>query len=244
MTDRTDLPTSPQHATHDRVLISALAAREADLTPDERSTARMLVADCAECRDLLADLLTLATAIPAAAIPTRPRDFTLTAADAARLRPAGWRRLIGFFGSAGDRFTRPLAVGLTTMGLVGLLVAALPNGLGGGSTSAVLSTVGNAVGGQAAPAPAPSSAPYQTEGLELDPGAAASPEGDGGLFSGAEDTATGSDRLRDNETLAAEAPSQDDRAGLSVLGVVAGALLILGFGLFALRWTARRLGDS
>lgn len=243
MTERTQQPTSPQHATHDRVLIAALATREADLTGDERSTARTLIADCAECRDLLADLLTLATVIPAAAIPTRPRDFTLTAADAARLRPAGWRRLVGFVGSARDGFTRPLAVGLTTMGLVGLLVSALPIGLGGGATSAVLSTVGNAVGGQAAPAAAPSSAPYRTEGLESDPGAAASPEGDGGLFSGAEDTAT-VDRQRDNESLAADASIRDDRTGLSVLGVVAGALLILGCGLFALRWTARRLGDS
>jgi hypothetical protein len=204
----------------------------------------MLVADCVECRDLLADILSLAAAVPTAAIPPRPRDFTLTPADAARLRPAGWRRLIGFFGSARDGFTRPLAVGLTTMGLVGLLVAALPSGLGGGATSAVPSTVGSAIGGQAAPAAAPSSAPYQTEGLELDPGAAASPEGDGGLFSGAEDTATGSDRQRDAEMLAADASIRDDRTGLSVLGVMAGALLILGIGLFALRWTARRLGDS
>ena len=244
MTERTDQPTSPQHATHDRVLISALATREADLTGDERSTARTLIEDCAECRDLLADILSLAAAVPTAAVPPRPRDFRLTPADAARLRPAGWRRLIGFFGSARDGFTRPLAVGLTTMGLVGLIVASLPSGLGGGASSGVLSTVGNAVGGQAAPAAAPSSAPYQTEGLVLDPGAASSPEGDGGLFSGAEDTATAGDRQRDAESLAAEASFRDDRTGLSVLGVVAGALLIAGFGLFALRWTARRLGDS
>ncbi|MGP1674083.1 MAG: hypothetical protein ACTS8Z_02580 [Candidatus Limnocylindrales bacterium] len=244
MTDRTDLPTSPQHASHDRVLISSLASREADLTHDERSTARTLIADCAECRDLLADIASLAAAVPTAAIPARSRDFRLTAADAARLRPGGWRRLIGFIGSARDGFTRPLALGLTTMGLTGLLVATLPSVMGGAASSAVLSTVGNAVGGQAAPAPAPSFAPYQTEGLELDPGAAASAEGDGGLFSGAGDTATGIDRASDNERLAAEGAIRDDRTGLSVLGVVAGALLILGFGLFALRWTARRLGDS
>jgi hypothetical protein len=36
---------------------------------------------------------------------------------------------------------------------------------------------------------------------------------------------------------------RDDASGLSILLVVAGSLLIVGLGLFALRWSARRFGS-
>ncbi|MGH2477293.1 MAG: hypothetical protein ACRDIL_18690, partial [Candidatus Limnocylindrales bacterium] len=77
MTERTDFPISPPpHATHDRVLIAALAVRPGDLRTDEDDAARTLIADCADFRDLLADLTALASAVPTAATPARPRDFT------------------------------------------------------------------------------------------------------------------------------------------------------------------------
>jgi hypothetical protein len=71
-------------------------------------------------------------------VSPRPRDFTLTAADAERLRVRGWRRLLSAIGSTHDVFSRPLAIGLTTLGLAGLLVATIPGslpGFGGGATS-------------------------------------------------------------------------------------------------------------
>ena len=42
-----------------------------------------VLAACAECLTLLGDLRMLAAAVPMAAIPVRPRDYRLSAADAA-----------------------------------------------------------------------------------------------------------------------------------------------------------------
>ena len=61
----------------------------------------------------------------------RTRDFRITAADAARLRPRGWRGLLDAIGGARASFSRPLAAGLTTLGLVGLLVTTIPGALSG-----------------------------------------------------------------------------------------------------------------
>ena len=100
------------HDRHDRLLVAALADGDVDaLTPDERTRAVAQVAACRQCADLHADLAALAAATPHAAIPARPRDFTLTPADAARLRPPGWRRFLAGIGSSRDAVTRPLALG-------------------------------------------------------------------------------------------------------------------------------------
>ena len=116
----------PDHAAHDRAVVAALAARDPDVTGDERQAAQALVAACTECARLHADLVALATALPTAATPRRPRDFTLTAADAERLRGRGWRAWLRRIGSSRDTITRPLALSLTTLGLAGLLVATRP----------------------------------------------------------------------------------------------------------------------
>ena len=44
--------------------------------------------------------------------------------------------------------------------------------------------------------------------------------------------------------MARDAALRDDATGSSTLLIVALTLLIAGLGLFALRWTARRLGDG
>jgi hypothetical protein len=41
--------------------------------------------------------------------------------------------------------------------------------------------------------------------------------------------------------MAQEAAIRDDRTGLSALVVLAATLLVMGLGLFMLRWSARRL---
>ena len=94
--------------------------------PSERR-AEALVAGCSLCAQLHADLVALGAAARAMPTPARPRDYVLTPADAARLRPSGWRRVVAAFGTARDGFSRPLAVGLTTLGLAGLLVTTVPS---------------------------------------------------------------------------------------------------------------------
>jgi hypothetical protein len=154
-------PLQPQaasnHARHDTALIAALADRKPGLEPRDLARARELVSQCDGCRDLLADLVIIRDAIPVTGTPARPRTFTLTTADARRLRATGWRRFIGFFGSARDGLSRPLAIGFTTIGIVALVVTASPLRLGA-STGAVLSTIGNSVSGAGVGAAAPQSA--------------------------------------------------------------------------------------
>ena len=132
--------TSEPHARHDLYLVAALAAD--DLEPIFRVDAEALVASCHDCAELLADLRSIAVATAALPMVPRTRDFRISAADAARLRPRGWRALVDALGGVRASFSRPLATGLTTLGIVGLLVSTVPGALGGislGSGSAAAS---------------------------------------------------------------------------------------------------------
>jgi hypothetical protein len=223
----------PDHATHDEGLVASLVARPLDLDPQESAAARATVAACQACRTLHDDLLALARALPASTTPPRPRHFTLTPEDAARLRRGGWRHLLARIGSARDTVTRPLAVGLTTFGIIGMLVASVPGALVGSSASGPSdrvfeSTIENAMG--ASPQPFDSDEPPLPASE------------DGGLFQGTDQ----GDRAGEGGGIAAapapdEVAVRDDPSGLAVLFVLAGAMTIVGFGLFALRWSARRL---
>jgi hypothetical protein len=143
MDDMTDAQPASRHASHDTILVASLV--DHSVVDRDRAAAEDLVASCGECAALHADLIALRTATRALPTPARPRDYQLTEADAARLRPGGWRRVVAAFGTTRDNFSRPLAIGLTTLGLAGLIVAGLPSLSMGGPTS--LSTVGNAVPG-------------------------------------------------------------------------------------------------
>jgi hypothetical protein len=227
-----DHPTMPaEHATHDTTIVAALAARARDLDDHATESARAQVASCTACADLLADLVLLQTTLPATSTPTRPRDFRLTAADAARLRRSGWRKVLGFFGSARDGLSRPLAIGFTTLGLAGLLVATLPSMFVAGGAAA-LSPVGAPVE-QAAPA---AGGAYGIDRMSMEAAGGASGSDDGRVFVG--EDGLDPDVAGDGDILAS---IRDDGTGLSVLFVVAGILLIAGIGLFGLRWSARRL---
>lgn len=139
--DMTDTPTI--HAAHDPELIAAAVDRTLD--GPERLKADAWLASCATCAELHADLLAIVSAERALPTPSRSRDFQLTPADAHRLRPRGLQALLAAIGSSRDAFSKPLAVGLTTLGLAGLLVGTVPSLGFGGATSAILSTVGNSV---------------------------------------------------------------------------------------------------
>lgn len=263
-------PAAPEdHARHDPMWMAALATRDPDLSETERTRAESALRSCGPCADLLAELVALSAAIPTSAIPTRPRDFTLTAADAARLRPRGLRRWLAGFGSARDGITLPLAMGLTTMGIAGLLLATIPaafSGMGGAAAApTVLSTVGAALpapeaaqapaAGGSSPAPAASAAAAAPAASaapaagEVDRFASSSPgsdtSGEGSVFYGDDgDAASQGVQRQESAESSRDATLQDDGSGLSVLFVVALTLLIAGLGLFALRWTSRRLGDG
>lgn len=118
------------HAGHDPLRVAGALDRGARLAP---------VLDlCGRCAALYADLVALTAALPMAAMPVRRRAFTLSADDARRLRPLGWRAWWSAVGSARDAFTRPLAIGFTTLGLAGLMLTTAPMvlvGLGGASSS-------------------------------------------------------------------------------------------------------------
>ncbi len=163
-----DMTSTPAiHATHDPELIAAAVGGALD--PSERREIDERLATCASCADLHADLLAIASAQRALPTPSRPRDFHLTPADAHRLRPRGIRAVLAAIGSSRDAFTKPLAVGLTTLGLVGVLVGSVPSFGFGGAASLTLSTVG---------------APVTQYGDGKSSGSDRLTEGDGNVFGG------------------------------------------------------------
>ena len=137
---------SAMHATHDELTIVAYAA--GDLHGAEFANATELVASCPACARLVDELSSIRAALASLPVPHRTRDFRLTEADAARLRPTGWRRLVVALASPRLAFTQPLAAGLATLGIAGLLLATIPSALPAGS-SGVLSSVGAFVAGEA-----------------------------------------------------------------------------------------------
>lgn len=240
------------HAQHDLTLVAALIDRDGTeaLRAAELATARALVDQCTSCSTLHRDMLDLAGGLVAAMPPARPRDFRLTAADAARLQPRGWRRFVTTIGSARDGLSRPLAIGLTTLGLVGVLVGTVPGGLpfGGATAGGVIDPQAREAA-SAAPAPAnqvPVTAPEASERINAAPsGADALASDDRGTFQGAGEAfgpgATPEVDQKD-QSLVDELSIRDDPTGISTLAVIGGTLLILGLGLFALGWSARRFG--
>ena len=283
----TDRPIPADHAGHDPLLVASLV--DHSLPATERTAAEALVAACDACADLHADLLALRDATRAMPTPARPRDYTLTAADAARLRRVGWRRLVRAFGSPRDVFSRPLAMGLTTLGLAGLLLASVPSLIStGGSTSGTLSTVGAPVGEVPQP-----QAGTDSNGAPVAAGSTGSPGAEGGgaqapvvaapsaaaaaaspVPAAAESAPAATPPAKEafgpvrSAADAAAPPSAGDfgvkggapgapgvapglgssadttESGLPLLLVVSGLFLIAGLALFAIRWSARRLGDG
>ncbi len=116
---------SGSHAEHDLLLIAQLA--DGDVTSAERVAGQRQADDCADCALLLADLRAIARATAALPEPKRTRDFRLTDADAARLRPGGIRGFLGWLGSPRLAFVKPLGSGLAALGVAGLLIASLPS---------------------------------------------------------------------------------------------------------------------
>jgi anti-sigma factor RsiW len=140
-----DMRTTTDHATHDLERLSA--AVDGTLPAADLPSVNAQLAACDACADLHADLLALIAANRAMPTPERPRDYQLTDADAHRLQRGGIRGWLDRIGSPRDQLSRPLAVGLTTLGLVGVLVGTAPSLLpsfGGAAGSAAASAAASA----------------------------------------------------------------------------------------------------
>ncbi len=131
------MPAPADHAMHDQLLVAIYAA--GDATGDELARASELVATCAECAALHRDLRSISSALATAPAPARPRDFRLTAEQAAALsRPTGWRRILAPLSGARSA-AGPLAASLTALGVAGLLLGGGVNlGFSGGSATSAL----------------------------------------------------------------------------------------------------------
>ena len=258
------IPATSRHETHDRLLLASLVDRS--ITEPERARAEAQLRACEACEELHAELVTLSAATRALAVPARTREFTLTPADADRLRVRGWRRLMAAIGSSKDAFSRPLALGFTTLGLAGLLLSSVPLPFGGATSGERLESVGapagdNAAGSatqefaaQASGAPiAPeasgptmaaagqSAAPSEAE--QLAPAASPGDVAPDVLFGGAELSPLPGEPPTDG-SFRSTALDEDGSFAPSPMFLVAALLLVIGLGLFGLRWTARRLGDG
>jgi len=144
------LSNAAEHAQHDLALIAGHAA--GDLSDSERSRADVQLRSCTDCADLRRDLVAIASATRSLRMRTvAPRDYRLSAAQAARLRRGGWIKAFLRPFATSRATVRPVAMAFTSLGLAGLLVANILPSLFG---SAALAPAGE----QGAGAPAPSAA--------------------------------------------------------------------------------------
>jgi hypothetical protein len=209
--------TAATHSNHDELLIVRLFGGDVD--DHERARALDLLGECEDCAALFADLGATADATAALPVPARPRDFTLTEADAARLHRE--RRGLGFLSAL--RRTRALGGSLVALGLVGLVATASLGILGGtAGTSGAASGDYRLANEAATAAPAAMGAVDQASGSlvpALAPlGASPAASATSGVQDAAAPTGTGSKAVPP-----APAPSGQGAAGNSADGNGAGS---------------------
>ena len=154
--------TNPSHETHDPVLIARFAAD--DVSAAERATAESLVASCADCASLAADIGAIMRATATSLPPIHStRDFRLTPEKARSLQRPRYLRwlpdLAGF-----SRVLQPVAGTAVAVGLAMALVTSGSLSLAGPASQAPAydTTVGAAEPASvptSAPAAAPTAAP-------------------------------------------------------------------------------------
>jgi hypothetical protein len=178
-----------EHDRHDLELIARAAAGDAAAIDAARAAA--LVASCVDCLRLDLDLRAIAVASRTLAASPRPvvapRDFRLSADDAAQLRrrgPFGW--LAGTWRRSEVAWTR-LGRGLVAVGVAGLLLATVVQGglltsMGSGESGATNASKDRATLvpalGAAAPSAYAAMAPEATE-VPAQPDQAPSPAATG-----------------------------------------------------------------
>lgn len=129
---RDDVQTSPRptrippdHARHDRLLVTRLAADDA--FPSEEAEARALIDACHDCAALAADIAAIRSLTAELPAPRRTRDFRLSTEQAEKLRGSGLQRLLRRLAVPGVAQLRPVAGAAMSLGLALAVVgAALP----------------------------------------------------------------------------------------------------------------------
>ena len=179
--DHTPAAAAVEHS----ALIAGLDA--GDLAGVERDRAATLAGTCTGCASLLADLAIIRVAIAALPATPRTRDYRLTDADALRLRPSAWGRLVGWLGAPRST-VRPLAGGLAALGIAGLLLSTTPGLLG--QSASTRSTTGTSVIAPGAPVTAPGEAGGAGGGAETNDGLLAMPSAATSIAAGPDAAAT------------------------------------------------------
>jgi hypothetical protein len=158
-------PTAPTtHAGHDELLIARLFG--GDVSEVESARALDQMAECEECETLFADLGVMAEATAMLPTPVRPRDFTLTEADAARLG----HRIGGRWRVFGLGLRRSLGGAVAALGIVGMVAAGTGSFISQAATSGYASQVD-----QAGAAPAMGAIPATSAGAGSKSGPVAAP---------------------------------------------------------------------
>jgi len=166
-----------EHELHDGALVARYAA--GDSYPQERAEAARLVDNCDNCAALAADIRLISARTADLPHYKRPRDFRLTPEQADRLRGSWFDRFMRRFATPGWSIVRPLAAASLAIGLVLVVVGALPIGLTGSAAPANFSAQDNSTQAAGVPVAAstaaalPPQAPAATAPRELDAGGAA-----------------------------------------------------------------------
>lgn len=115
-----------------------LVARYAagDAYPTETDEAARLVAECDQCAALAADIRLIADRTASLPQAKRPRDFRISSEQADKLRGSWFDRLMRGLSAPGWSVVRPLAAASLAIGIVMVVVGALPLAFRAGSAAA------------------------------------------------------------------------------------------------------------
>lgn len=124
---------TPEHDQHDRLLIARYAA--GDAYPSERDEAARLVDHCDACAALTDDIKLISAGTASLPQINRSRDFRISAEQADHLKGSWFDRLMRGFAAPGWSVVRPVAAASLAIGIVLVVVGALPLSFGAGSAS-------------------------------------------------------------------------------------------------------------
>ena len=244
--------TAGTHRDHDPILISAAAA--ADVNGRSLTETRWLLARCADCRLLAADLRAIAAATRQVPPVRRPRGFTIDPGAVGGMGRVRWRRLLGAMGGPRFGLAAPVGGALTALGLAGMLLTTVPavsTGRGGDT---------DAAGAVRVETDSPGPGTTIEEPAAVGPGAEEPGVDAAGL--GSAEVGPGGPKRAGRQEVAGRDPGTTERGPLpttgptaaqggtsrrtaeTTLAVLSGSFLIVGLGLFGMRWTGRRLGGD
>ena len=145
--------TRSEHRRHDRLLVTRFAM--GDAYPSEHDEASTLVANCADCAELAADVKLIASSVSRVPTAPRTRDFMITAEQADKLRGGRVSRWLRSLGTPGWAMLRPVAGVALSIGLVMAVVGAGVPGMQQAGEFATDSNQVNAPAAAASPAAPP-----------------------------------------------------------------------------------------